>query len=224
MSEETRTRPPAPPGPEAPRPDGAAADAEEFSAAAPPHPAARGTGETSFGDAEAPPAGPPPQSRPTGPDKAAEYLELARRTQADFDNYRKRMARENAAAAERGAGRLAKELLPALDHLEIALKAAEAHTAPAAAGADEQRTPAQGGHEDVIRGFVMVRDELMSALGKVGIESFSPHGEAFDPSEHEAMAQLPVEEAESGTVVEVYQQGYRINGTVLRPARVVVAQ
>jgi molecular chaperone GrpE len=70
----------------------------------------------------------------------------------------------------------------------------------------------------------MVRDELMSALGKVGIESFSPHGEAFDPAEHEAMAQLPVEEAESGTVVEVYQQGYRINGTVLRPARVVVAQ
>jgi len=153
-----------------------------------------------------------------------QYLDQLRRTQADFENYRKRMARENAAAAERGAGRLAKELLPALDHLEIALKAAEAHTAPAAAGADEQRTPAQGGHEDVIRGFVMVRDELMSALGKVGIESFSPHGEAFDPSEHEAMAQLPVEEAESGTVVEVYQQGYRINGTVLRPARVVVAQ
>ena len=203
-----------------------AAAEEEYSAAAPPHPGATGTGETGFGDAEAPPAS---EHRPTDEetavsDDAAKFLALAQRTQADFENYRKRMARENAAAAERGAGRLAKELLPALDHLEIALKAAEAHTAPAAAGADEQRTPAQGGHEDVIRGFVMVRDELMSALGKVGIESFSPHGEAFDPSEHEAMAQLPVEEAESGTVVEVYQQGYRINGTVLRPARVVVAQ
>ena len=198
---------------------------DEFSAAAPPHPAARGTGETSFGDAEAPPAGPPPQRPATAPDKAAEYLELARRTQADFDNYRKRMARENAAAAERGAGRLAKELLPALDHLEIALKAAEAHTAPAAAGeGDEADAPAKGGHEDVIRGFVMVRDELINALGKVGIEPFSPRGEAFDPSEHEAMAQRPADDAESGTVVEVYQQGYRINGTVLRPARVVVAQ
>ena len=208
MNEEIRTEP-------------AVAEEEDFSAAAPPHPSAvAGTGEVSFGDAEAPAA----SELQIAQEKADDYLELARRTQADFENYRKRMARENAAAAERGAGRLAKELLPALDHLEIALKAAEAHTAPAAAGADEQRTPAQGGHEDVIRGFVMVRDELMSALGKVGIESFSPHGEAFDPSEHEAMAQLPVEEAESGTVVEVYQQGYRINGTVLRPARVVVAQ
>jgi molecular chaperone GrpE len=139
------------------------------------------------------------------PDKAAEYLELARRTQAAFDNYRKRMTRENAAAADRGASKLAKELLPALDHLDLALKAAS-------------------GHEDVVRGFAMVHGELIAALGRVGIQSFSPEGEPFDPSEHEAMAQRPVEGAESGTVVEVYQQGYRINGTVLRPARVVVAQ
>ncbi|HWT22587.1 MAG TPA: nucleotide exchange factor GrpE [Solirubrobacteraceae bacterium] len=216
---------------------------EEFSAAAPPHPGARGTGETSFGDAEAPaaggaraagtPAGDAPAQEsesPGGPaqeaaeretpetpgagdprsvspdaDKAAEYLALAKRTQADFENYRKRMARENAAAANRGAGKLAKELLPALDHLDLALKAA-------------------AGHEDVIRGFAMVRDELIAALGRAGIEAFSPRGEAFDPSEHEAMAQLPAEDAEPGTVIEVYQQGYRIDGTVLRPARVVVAQ
>ena len=150
---------------------------------------------------------PPTGAAPDGdePDKAAEYLELARRTQADFDNYRKRMARENAAAADRGASKLAKELLPALDHLDLALKAAS-------------------GHEDVVRGFAMVHGELIAALGRVGIQSFSPQGETFDPSEHEAMAQRPVEGAESGTVVEVYQQGYRINGTVLRPARVVVAQ
>jgi molecular chaperone GrpE len=133
-----------------------------------------------------------------------EYLALAQRTQADFDNFRKRMARENAAAADRGAGRLAKELLPALDHLELALKAAE-------------------GHEDVVKGFAMVRDELLAALGRVGIQAFSPQGEPFDPNEHEAMAQQPAEGAESGTVLEVYQQGYRINGAVLRPARVVVA-
>jgi molecular chaperone GrpE len=57
----------------------------------------------------------------------------------------------------------------------------------------------------------------------VGIEPFSPEGETFDPVEHEAMAQLPVEGSPTGSVVEVYQQGYRLNGAVLRPARVVVA-
>jgi molecular chaperone GrpE len=70
----------------------------------------------------------------------------------------------------------------------------------------------------------MVRDELTAALGRAGIQAFSPEGEPFDPNEHEAMAQQPSEEAESGTVLEVYQQGYRAGGAVLRPARVVVAQ
>jgi molecular chaperone GrpE len=194
---------------------------DEFSAAAPPDPAhpPAGPGETSFSDAEAPPAWAPPvdaaeAAEPVQQDldelaatarERDEYLALAQRTQADFDNFRKRMARENAAAGNRGAGNLAKELLPALDHLELALKAAE-------------------GHEDVVKGFAMVRDEIVAALGRVGIQPFSPQGEPFDPNEHEAMVQQPAEGAESGTVLEVYQQGYRINGTVLRPARVVVAQ
>ena len=103
---------------------------EEYSAAAPPHPGATGTGETGFGDAEAPPAAEPaPTGRgDRGSDDAAKYLALAQRTQADFENYRKRMARENAAAVDRGVGKLAKELLPALDHLDHALKAAEPAT------------------------------------------------------------------------------------------------
>jgi molecular chaperone GrpE len=179
-----------------------AAEKEDFSAAAPPDPESPGTGETSFADAEAPPAG--TVERPVE-DEAAKYLELAKRTQADFENYRKRMARENAAAADRGAAKLAKELLPALDHLELALKAA-------------------AGHEDVIKGFALVRDELIGALAKSGIQAFSPEGEQFDPNEHEAMAQQPSEDADSGTVLAVYQQGFRINGQILRPARVVVAQ
>jgi molecular chaperone GrpE len=133
-----------------------------------------------------------------------EYLALAQRTQADFDNYRKRMAREAALAGDRGMAKLAKELLPALDHLELAVKAAE-------------------GHEDVVKGFAIVRDEFLNALGKAGIETYSPQGQAFDPTEHEAMASQPVEEAEPGTVVAVYQRGYRLNGSILRPARVVVA-
>ena len=194
---------------QSPRPD---AD-EEFTAAAPPHPGAAGTGETGFGDAEAPPAAEPKEApRDTQPassagtreDPAAKYLAMAQRAQADFENYRKRMARENAAAVDRGVGKLAKELLPALDHLDHALKAAE-------------------GHEDVIKGFALVRDEIVKALGRVGIQPFAPQGEMFDPNEHEAMIQQPSEDAEPGTVIEVYQQGYRINGQVLRPARVVVA-
>ena len=179
---------------------------EEFSAAAPPNPGASGSGETGFGDAEAPPA---PEPKPTEEeaavsDDAAKFLALAQRTQADFENYRKRMARENAAAIDRGVSKLAKELLPALDHLDHALRAAE-------------------GHEDVVKGFALVRDEIVKALARVGIQPFEPKGELFDPNEHEAMVQQPSEDAESGTVIEVYQQGYRINGQVLRPARVVVA-
>ncbi len=69
----------------------------------------------------------------------------------------------------------------------------------------------------------IVQQELLGALGRVGIEAFDPKGERFDPNEHEAMAQQPVDGAESGTVVETYQQGYRSGGGVLRPARVVVA-
>jgi molecular chaperone GrpE len=177
---------------------------DEFSAAAPPHPGAAGTGETSFGDAEAPPASEARDAEAAVEDDAAKFLALAQRTQADFENYRKRMARENAAAVDRGVGKLAKELLPALDHLELALKASE-------------------GHEDVVKGFALVRDEIVNALNRVGIQPFAPKGEPFDPNEHEAMASQPSEDAESGTVIEVYQQGYRINGAVLRPARVVVA-
>jgi molecular chaperone GrpE len=137
-----------------------------------------------------------------------EYLALAQRTQADFENFRKRMTRDVAAAEARGVSRLAKELLPALDNLGRAL-----------AHADED---ADSG-EHLAAGVKLVHDELLAALQRVGIEPFSPRGERFDPNEHEAMVQQPVEGAESGTVVEVYQQGFRQGESVLRPARVVVA-
>ena len=132
-----------------------------------------------------------------------EYLALAQRTQADFENYRKRMARETALAEGRGIAKVVKEVLPALDNLELALQAA--------------------GDDEVAEGFKLVRNEFLAALARLGIERFSPEGEPFDPSEHEAMSQQPVEGVEAGTVASVYQQGYRIDGSVLRPARVVVA-
>jgi len=138
-----------------------------------------------------------------------EYLALAQRTQADFENYRKRVARESAAARERGIVRLAEELLPALDNLDRAL--------------DDDAAKRNGGDDALLTGVRLVRSELHAALARMGIECFSPQGDVFDPTEHEAMAQKPVAEAQSGTVVEVVQPGYRLGETIIRPARVVVA-
>jgi molecular chaperone GrpE len=133
-----------------------------------------------------------------------EYLALAQRTQADFENYRKRVARDAAQAQERGVAKLAKELLPALDNLDRAIEAAEAE-------------------DPLLEGVRLVRSEIAAALARVGIESFAPLGEPFDPTRQEAMAQQPVDGAEPGTVAEVYQDGYRMGETVIRPARVLVA-
>src|SRR5579875_3166986 len=135
-----------------------------------------------------------------------EYLALAQRTQADFENYKKRVARESSAALARGIAKLAKELLPALDNLDRAL--------------------AEAGDDDgpFVAGVRLVRNELQAALERVGIESFSPLGERFDPSSQEAIAQRPAEEeGQSGCVIEVYQSGYRMADQIIRPARVVVA-
>jgi molecular chaperone GrpE len=145
--------------------------------------------------------------------KRDEYLALAQRTQADFENYRKRVARESALAQERGVAKLAKELLPAIDNLE------RATVEIALAAGENDKDPLLGG----VR---LVLSELTAALARVGVESFSPAGEAFDPSLHEAMATVPQPPeggARSGTVVEVYQPGYRLGESVIRPARVVVA-
>jgi molecular chaperone GrpE len=146
-----------------------------------------------------------------------EYLALAQRTQADFENYRKRVARDSAAAQERGVAKLAKELLPALDNLDRALEEA---------GSTARPDGVPGAQDDpLLAGVRLVRSELSAALARVGIESFSPVGEPFDPALHEAMAttQQPAGGAKSGTVVEVYQPGYRLGASIIRPARVVVA-
>jgi len=135
-----------------------------------------------------------------------EYLALAQRTQADFENYRKRVARESALAQERGVAKLVNELLPALDNLDRAL---------AAAAADDP----------LLEGVRLVRSELSAALARVGVESFAPLGQKFDPALHEAMATTSHAGSgrEEGTIVEVYQPGYRLGEQIIRPARVVVA-
>jgi molecular chaperone GrpE len=144
-------------------------------------------------------------------DKADEYLELAQRTRADFENYRKRAAREVAAAQDRGVAKLCRELLPAVDNLDRALHAAEGSVDGSGAG------------ETLVSGIKLVHAEVIAALARVGVERFSPEGEPFDPQLHEAVAQQPVADATPGTVVEVYQRGYRLGDSVIRPARVVVA-
>ena len=116
--------------------------------------------------------------------------------------------RESALAQSRGIAALAKELLPALDNLDRAVEEASA------AGEDDA----------LLQGVRLVRSELAAGLSRVGIASFSPLGEAFDPAVHEAVATVPnAGGAASGTVVEVYQPGYRLGEGVIRPARVVVA-
>jgi molecular chaperone GrpE len=148
--------------------------------------------------------------------KADEYLELAKRTRADFENYRKRADREVASAQQRGIARLTKELLPAIDNLDRAAQAALTL-------APDEEEPSATPESQLASGIRLVHADVLAALARVGIEPFSPAGEQFDPQYHEAVAQAPHPGVKPGTVVEVYQPGYRIGETVLRPARVLVA-
>jgi molecular chaperone GrpE len=137
-----------------------------------------------------------------------DYQDLYLRARAETDNVRKRARRDVGAAEARGIGRLAKELLPALDNLDRAIQAIEVH---------------EGSSTESARGLRLVQQELVGAFTRVGIEADSPKGEPFDPHRHEALAQQPVEGTEPGTIVEVYQPGYHYEDVVLRAAKVVVA-
>ena len=134
-----------------------------------------------------------------------EYLALAQRVQADFENYRKRAVRDQARLVAHAHERLVRELLPILDDLERALGAAAQH--------EEAR---------VIEGVKLVEQSLRSALAKEGLVEISTEG-PFDPHVHEALLTQP-SEAESGSVLEVVQRGYRLGDRVVRPARVIVSE
>jgi molecular chaperone GrpE len=136
--------------------------------------------------------------------RAEEHLDDLKRLAAEFDNYRKRAARDQESLIARAAERLVKELLPVLDDLERALVAADEH--------EEAQL------EDGVR---LVHRSLADALRKEGLEEIPTDG-AFDPNIHEALLSQP-SEAEEGAVIEVLQKGYRLGDRVLRPARVVVA-
>jgi molecular chaperone GrpE len=142
-------------------------------------------------------------------DEEPDWKDLALRKAAELENVRKQTAQRVQKASRDGMRRVAAELLPALDDFERALAHAEAEE-----GDDEHHLTA---------GIRLVQQKMVEALRRAGIESFSPKGEAFDPHLHEAVAQTPVDGAQPGTVVEVFQAGYRLGDDVLRPARVVVA-
>jgi len=134
-----------------------------------------------------------------------EYLELARRTKADFENFRKRVAGDIQAAQARGKIEVAREVIDAVDNLERALEAAD------------------GNGEELRAGVEMVLGGLRETLKRNGIEIVDPKGEKFDPTKHEALSTQPVDDAESGVVVEVLQKGYALGDQLVRPARVVVS-
>jgi molecular chaperone GrpE len=153
------------------------------------------------GNREVPPTTGEAVQEPSAPEPADDrYLRLA----ADFDNYRKRTAREQLELTKRATERLVTELLPVLDDLERALEAAEQH--------EEAKL------EDGVR---LVHRSLAAALRREGLAEIETDGQ-FDPHVHEALLSQP-SEAEEGSVVQVIQKGYRLGDRVLRPARVVVA-
>jgi molecular chaperone GrpE len=131
-----------------------------------------------------------------------------KRVAAEFDNYRKRVARDHQSLAAHAHERLVKELVPVLDDLERALEAA-------ADSCDSER-------ERVEDGVRLVHRELQEALAKEGLAEIETNGH-FDPHVHEALLSQPSDQ-EEGAILEVLQKGYRLGDRVLRPARVVVSQ
>jgi len=136
--------------------------------------------------------------------EARRYLELAQRTQAEFENFRKRAAREAAQAGDRAKANLIRELLPVVDNLERALGTANPE------------------EDHLAQGVRLVLQELVNTLERNGIKAYDPAGEPFDPSLHEALSTRETENG-AGIVLDVVEKGYKLGDNVIRPARVIVS-
>lgn len=136
-----------------------------------------------------------------------QYLDLATRTKADFENYQKRMQRDLASERRFAQAPLAADLLAAIDNLERATTAAKqaGETGP------------------LVQGVSMVHTQLLDVLRRHGVTRIEAQGEPFDPNQHQAVMQQPSKEHPPMTVLQVLEQGYMIHDRVLRPARVVVS-
>ena len=135
-----------------------------------------------------------------------EYLADLQRLAAEFENYRKRAARDQERLVAHAHERLVRELLPVLDDLGRTLEAAERHEEAA-----------------LVEGVRLVEQSLRKALEKEGLAEIPTDG-PFDPHVHEALLSKPRDGADSGSVLEVVQRGYRLGDKVVRPARVIVAE
>jgi molecular chaperone GrpE len=182
-------------------------------------------GDASSGAAPAAEGEAAPSSETAAPDgeleraraEAAEYRDHLQRLQAEFENYRKRMTASQTRLVEGELQRFVGRLLEVLDDFDLALMAAERTSASAAGGAGRD----DGAFESFRKGVELVYAKLAETLRGEGLERIEAEGKAFDPNEHEALMQTGEGDGEPH-VAEVFRQGYRLNGNVIRPASVRV--
>lgn len=137
-----------------------------------------------------------------------EAIEARKRALADFKNYQRRAMESEHKAAASGAARVARAIMPALDHFDLALA----------------QNPKQMTVDHLMHAVKLVRDEFSKALASTGVERIAPaRGEAFDPHKHEAVMRQPADDIEPGHIVSTLQTGYSMGDTVLRPAKVTVS-
>jgi molecular chaperone GrpE len=144
--------------------------------------------------------------------KADEHWDRLLRTAADFENFKKRAARERHEAAQSATAALIHKLLPVLDHFEMAQAAAQNSQVP------------QTGMAALQDGIAMIQQQLKGILAETGLEEVDASGQRFDPTLHEAVAQVETADAPEGQVVQQVRKGYKIRDRLLRPATVVVAK
>ncbi len=142
--------------------------------------------------------------------KADENWDRLLRTTADFDNYKKRAAREKAEASRFANEGLLQKLIPVLDSFDMALAAAQSVQGAAL--------------ESLQTGITMVHQQLKGVLIQAGLEEVDAMGKTFDPNLHEAVSQQETAEAPEGQVVQQLRKGYKLRERLLRPASVVVAK
>jgi molecular chaperone GrpE len=143
--------------------------------------------------------------------KADEYWDRLLRQTADFDNYKKRAARERTDAVSYANENLLTKLLPVLDAFEMALAASA-------------NSGGQAGAHSLQAGIVMISNQLKSTLADAGLEEINASGKAFDPNLHEAVSEEQTDEVPEGHVVRQIRKGYRFRNRLIRPAGVVVAK
>jgi molecular chaperone GrpE len=144
--------------------------------------------------------------------KADENWERLLRTTADFENFKKRAARERVEAAQYSTASLLEKLLPILDNFEMALAAAQTPQ------------PAQSGVASLQAGITMTQQQLKSALADSGLEEIDTTGRAFDPALHEAISQQETADVPEGHIIQQVRKGYKLRDRLLRPAAVIVAK